>query len=304
MNRKIMLIGSDSFIAGNFIKACGDDYRIRGASPVSTRLEDELVLDDMFQLSAGDFEGVDSVINFAAIVHRPEISDSRLYERVNHQLPVHLAAAAKEAGAEHFIQMSTVAVYGPVERISRPTPTAPDNLYGESKLRADRALMEMEQNSFRVSIVRPSMVYGGRAAPGNMMKLIKLCDSPLPMPFRGIQNGRQFAYIGLLTEALNSMVSRGAGGVFLVADREPVSTPRLIRIIRSALGRPEKQFRVPGPARLVLEKCRPSLYRKLFGSLIIDVEDTYRELGLAGSEHHMEKGIEEMVGWYRRCQRS
>lgn len=294
-----MLIGSDSFIARNFAREKSGVFDIAGVSLRPTALGNELVVDNLFKLSGADFRGIESVINFAAIVHRPEVTDESIYQRVNYQLPLHLAEAAEEGGAEHFVQMSTVAVYGSAGNITDSTTCAPESPYGRAKLKADEALLGNQRDDFAVSVVRPSMVYGGGAAPGNMMKLIRLCDLPVPLPFRGTDNARQFAYCGLVADTLEKIISGREEGVFLVADRQPVSTEKLVETIRSALGRSAMLFRLPAPMRGFLKKLKPALYQKLFGSLRIDVEKTCRRLGLESSPSDIEKGIAEMVEAYR-----
>jgi nucleoside-diphosphate-sugar epimerase len=143
------------------------------------------------------------------------------------------------------------------------------------------------------------MVYGGGAAPGNMMKLIRLCDRPLPLPFRGTDNRRQFAYAGLVSDALESILAGREEGVFLVADRRAVSTGELVSIIRSILGRAEMQFPLPSAASSIIRKFAPALYRKLLGSLVIHTEESFRRLQIDSSGEDLEKGIEEMVEYYR-----
>ncbi|MBD3178834.1 MAG: NAD-dependent epimerase/dehydratase family protein [Candidatus Latescibacteria bacterium] len=299
MRKKIMLIGSDSFIARYFAAEKGAGYEIRGASLAPSRLGNELVMDDLFKLSAADFEGVSSAVNFAAIVHRPEISDPDIYDRVNCQLPLHLARVAADGGVDHFIQMSTIAVYGGADRISPSTPAVPESPYGSSKLKADLELLKMRRDDFRIALLRPSMVYGGGASPGNMMRLIGLCDRPVPLPFRGVDNWRQFAYAGLVADALDRIIEKRVDGIFLLADRRPVSTEELVGIIRSKLGKSQMQFRLPALARRFIQRARPSLYRRLFGSLLIDSDRTYRQLGLKERKGDLEKGIAEMVECYR-----
>ena len=44
------------------------------------------------------FSGFDAVINFAAIVHRPEVKDQELYDDVNYRMACLLAQKAKQAG--------------------------------------------------------------------------------------------------------------------------------------------------------------------------------------------------------------
>lgn len=69
------------------------------------------------------------MINFAAIVHRPEEKNKELYDDVNYRMACLLAQKAKQAGVRQFVQMSTIAVFGRASRISAATPESPQTYY-------------------------------------------------------------------------------------------------------------------------------------------------------------------------------
>lgn len=74
-------------------------------------------------------------------------------------------------------------MFGSASRISETTPERPQTYYGSSKLKADKELMAMSDREFKAAIIRPPMAYGGGMAPGNMLRLIRLVNKHIPLPF-------------------------------------------------------------------------------------------------------------------------
>lgn len=294
MTNKSIIIGSDSFIAQKLI-ANNQNWQIKGIARSKTSLENEIITSDFFSIDNRVLQNIDVVINFAAIVHQPKIKDIDLYDRINHELPLYLANLAKDSGAKQYIQMSTIAVYGQTEYISQKTTYNPNNPYGKSKLEADFDLLKLQNENFKVSIVRPSMVYGGGKAPGNMLKLINLAQKGIPLPFKGVQNQRQFCNIHLLVDALSKIIEKQQAGTFLVADREGISTHDLLNIVNKYSSQKIRQFQLPKSFLKLLKSTKPGLYQKLYGSLKIDVEKTITNLKIESNKYSIEQGIREMV---------
>ncbi|NJK97258.1 MAG: NAD-dependent epimerase/dehydratase family protein [Bacteroidales bacterium] len=243
--------------------------------------------------------GTDVAINFAAIVHQPKLKDEALYGRINHQLPVYLAKLSKEAGVRQFIQISTIAVYGKTENIGLQTPYNPTTPYGKTKLNADLELLSFQNAAFKVSLVRPSMVYGGGASPGNLMQLIKLAHKGIPLPFKGVNNTRQFCHINLLVHALQNIIEKEKEGIFLLADQKGISTSEILNTIQEGFGKIVPQIKPLDFFLWLLKKTRPSLYQKLYGSLVINVEPTFKELELGAHKYSLSQGIKQMVEAYK-----
>jgi len=267
----------------------------KGIARQKTDLSDELVLQDFSKVNPNIFQNIDAVINFAAIVHQPKVNDEGLYEKINHQLPVQLAKLAKSSGVKHFIQLSTIAVYGNRTSINLNSPDNPENDYGTSKLKADIELLQMQDNYFNVTIIRPSMVYGGGKAPGNMLKLINVTKKNIPLPFKNIENLRQFCNIHLLVDALNEIVKHKKAGTFLIADKKGISTFELLQKISIITEKNLWFFEPPAIFLKLLKKFKPSLYDKLYGSLIIDVKHTFDSLNLLETKYSIDDALAEMI---------
>jgi nucleoside-diphosphate-sugar epimerase len=74
-----------------------------------------------------------------------------------------------------------------------------------------------------------------------------VADSPWPLPLASIDNRRSFVHVEDLARllVLCGTAPAAAGRTFIGAHAESVSTPRLVRALRRALGRPERLFGVP-----------------------------------------------------------
>lgn len=290
--KKIFIIGSDSFIARKFILSINDEYYIRSVARTNTGIKNELVIHDFGQISHDSFNDIDTVINFAAIVHRPDIKDEQIYNEVNNNLAILNARKAKHAGVKLFMQISTIAVYGNASSISFDTPINPQNPYAWSKLKADKVLLSMQDESFKVAIIRPPMVYGGGNSPGNMMRLIGLADKSIPLPFRDIDNKRDFINVNNLIQYLAIIAEKQLNGVFLITDQEPVSTEYLLLTISKYLGKKVCLVKLPRWILQTIKAIRPGEFDKLYGTLRIDSNFPYEDLI---NRFSVEDGIREMV---------
>jgi len=293
---KLLVIGSDSFIAKNFIQHYAGKFEIKAISRAPTGISNEVVIKDLSKIPDSYFKNQSVVLNFAAIVHQTNIKDRNLYEAINYKLTVINARKAKDAGVNLFIQMSTIAVYGDAGYISLKTPYNPQTPYGISKLKADKELIKMQDKHFKVAIVRPPLVYGGKKTPGNMMRLIKLADKKLPLPFKGVNNKRDFINIKNLIQYLAIIAEKKLDGIHLLTDNCPVSMEYLLQIISKFLNKKIRLIKLPEFLLKMLKSICPFEYNKLFESLEISSTFTKNELI---SYQNIEDGIQEMVEYYK-----
>lgn len=232
------------------------------------------------------FSEYDSILHVAGIVHRKEQPDmENLYHTVNTIMTQELAeryradraAVGKKA---HFIFMSTMSVYGIVRgEIHADTPTNPTNFYGKSKLMAEQLLREMaEDDSMRVSVIRPPMIYGYRCS-GNYASLEKLARK-IPI-FPKIKNQRSMLYIENLCEFLRLLIlsDENQFKIYCPQNEEYVNTSRMVAEIRKAYG--GKMHLVPGFAWAVALCAKiAKVFAKVFGSLTYEREmSLYPEIG-------------------------
>src|SRR5699024_450683 len=86
-----------------------------------------------------------------------------------------------------------MSVYGLEEGvIDDNTPLNPTTHYGKSKLQAEEKINELNNNSFKVAIVRPPMIYG-KGCKGNYQRLRRLALITPVFPY--IDNKRSMIYI-------------------------------------------------------------------------------------------------------------
>ena len=149
-----------------------------------------------------DFSQYDVVFHVAGIAHSDvkKISEERkkFYYRINTDLAIETAQKAKNEGVKQFVFMSSAIVYGesaPIGKkkvVTKETPVSPTNCYGDSKVQAEKGIMDLCDDNFKVVILRPPMIYG-KGSKGNDPTLSKYAKK-LPF-FPYVDNVRSMLYI-------------------------------------------------------------------------------------------------------------
>jgi nucleoside-diphosphate-sugar epimerase len=240
------------------------------------------------RIAAARWDGA-TVYHLAARVHG-QCGNEADYQHDNVDKTRALVEAAERGGARRLVFLSSIKVNGEEtrERPFRPDdPPAPEDAYARSKAEAERVLREISsRGKLSISIVRAPLVIGVGAA-GNLRALLRLADTPWPLPFGAIENRRTFVGVEDLARLLLACGDgpRADGRTFLAGDPEPMSTPRLIATIRAALGRNARMIRLDVAsleAMASLAGARERI-RRLTRSLEADVSDTLRELAWSPS---------------------
>jgi UDP-glucose 4-epimerase len=277
----ILVTGSSGYIGSNFINAFENKYNFFKFSLQENSID------------TIDFKNTDIVLHCAALVHQKTEYDYKTYHDINVQYPITLAKKAKGHGVKHFIFISTIAVYGEdTELLTENTKCNPITPYGKSKLKAERQLLELSDDNFTVSIVRPPMVYG-KSAPGNIEALINLIKKVPILPFSGITNQRSFVYIGNLISFIDRIIEKKVSGIFLASDNTSISTTYLIKYIAKALDKPLYLIQVPLFATF-LKIVKPTLYKRLYENLEVNNDITKKTLDYK-NPYSTENGIKYMI---------
>lgn len=284
----IAVTGVTGFVGTRFVEYNKDSFVIRSLS-----LKDQTI--DRLDLS-----GVESVVHLAGKAHQMEPIDDKIYFDVNCELTMRLAVKAKQQGVGHFVYISSTKVYGDdVEGIlNEQSPCNPSDAYGASKLKAEQQLKAIEDESFKIAIVRPPLVYGPRVK-GNMIRLLRLADKNYPLPFGDSRNFRSMVFADNLIAFINTIVEQRATGIFVASDPEPISTDKLIKMIRAHMGNSHGLVSVPEVLRKGIKKLRPGLYKRLFGSFVVDNSAGNRLLHFV-PPYTTEYGVAQMVKWYKQ----
>ena len=266
--KKILITGAGSYVGTaveRYLAQWPDRYRVDTLD----------MLSDSWKKA--DFSGYDSVYHVAGIAHADSgpISPERaqLYYRVNTDLAVETARKAREDGAKQFIFMSSAIVYGdsaPIGQdrvITAESQPSPANSYGDSKLQAEKGILPLADDRFRVVIIRAPMIYGP-GSKGNYPLLSALARK-LPL-FPLVENSRSMLYIENLAEFVRLMVENEENGIFWPQNPAYSNTSRLVEMIARAHGR--KMILVPGFSWLLKLLSRfTGLVNKAFGNLRYDM---------------------------------
>ncbi|MDY0288987.1 MAG: NAD-dependent epimerase/dehydratase family protein [Sphaerochaeta sp.] len=221
-----------------------------------------------------DFSQYDVVYHVAGIAHvKAKKSQEELYYTVNRDLTIDVAKTAKTSGVKQFIFMSSVIVYGESKSlkpviITKDTLPSPNGFYGDSKLQAEKGLQELNDDSFKVVILRPPMIYGPESK-GNFPRLIKLARV-LPV-FPAFHNKRSMLYIDNLCEFVRLVILQEEKGVFFPQNSEYSDTSELVKQLATLQGKKIHLVKWLVPFVHVFSPFINSI-NKLFGSLVYDTQ--------------------------------
>lgn len=214
-----------------------------------------------------DFSEYDVIFHVAGIAHIKETKDNQeLYYKVNRDLAYETAQKAKRDGAEQFIFLSSMSVYG-IENgiIDKNTETQPNTAYGKSKIEAEELINKLHDESFVVATLRPPMVYG-KGCKGNYPRLARLAvKTPI---FPKINNKRSMIYIDNLSEFVKQLIDNKSSGLFFPQNTEYVNTGEMVQLIANAHGRNIVMTKLFNP---LLRLLNTSTINKVLGDLVYDM---------------------------------
>lgn len=305
---KILVTGATGFVGSRLCPALaaqgidvlaisrrGDLY----ANEIDSASERPRASASVTQITVGDLAAydwvetlakVDVVIHLAGRAHRTSAADSETYLAYHNDNVVTTTALAKAciaAGVRRFVFVSSVKVLGErsLESPFSETDTPhPEDVYGITKLEAERELTRLgSERSLQVVIIRPPLVYG----PGvraNFLRLMKLVNRGLPLPFKNANNMRSMVFLdNLVSSLIACAIDRRASGIYLVCDRELLSVRSLLEELARALNKKLRLFDLP---KGLLETAAAAIgredeVRRLFSPLVVSAEKIARELDWA-----------------------
>jgi UDP-glucose 4-epimerase len=257
MSLRVLVTGASGFIGRALVEdlnAAG--HRVRAAmrhpADIFPRGVEVVAVSDLTRPVDWRFllKDIDTVVHLAGIAHANGDVAEATYDRVNRLATVELAAAARTAGIRHLIFMSSIrAQCGPSSDrvLTEADPPRPTDAYGRSKLAAEEAV---RASGVPFTILRPVLVYGP-GVKGNFARLVRLAQSPWPLPFASLTNRRSLLARENLIAAIHLALKQPSmrGETYIVADPEPLTLVEIITALRAGLGRPPRL--VPMPAALL-----------------------------------------------------
>ena len=227
---KILITGAGSYVGESvrrYILSTSSDFQIDAVDTMGDNWKN------------ADYSQYDVVYHVAGIAHvNADPKMEALYYKVNRDLTIEVAKHAKAAGVKQFIFMSSQIVFHESQSLKTEVLTAqtkenPNGFYGDSKLQAELGIKPLEDENFKVCILRPCMIYGPNAK-GNFPRLAKLATK-VPL-FPEWHNKRSMLYIDNLAEFVKLAVIRELSGTFYPQNRELADTVEIIRFFAKAAG--------------------------------------------------------------------
>lgn len=290
--KKILITGANSYIGTSF-----ENY-LKKNFATKYMVDTVDMIDGSWREKS--FASYDVIFHVAGIAHSDngKISEEKekLYRSVNTDLTVETAMKAKGDGVKQFIFMSSAIVYGdsaPLGKskvINRDTPVNPANCYGDSKVQAENGIKELQDNNFKVVILRPPMIYG-KGSKGNYPTLAKMAKKMPIFPY--VKNERSMLYIENFCEFVRLMIVNDENGIFWPQNAEYSNTSELVKMIA---GEHDKNVRlVPGFGWVLKIMSKTTgLVNKAFGSLsyeagMSEYKEDYRKVDLKESIRRTER---------------
>ena len=276
--KKILITGANSYIGTSFetwVNQWPEQYKV-----------DTLDLMDNTWRNKS-FEGYDVIYHVAGIAHIKQTEENKdLYYKVNRDLAVEVAKKAKEDGGKQFIFLSSMSVYG-IEQgvITKDTIPNPKCHYGISKYEAEQQMLDLVDDNYKLSILRPPMVYG-KACKGNFVRLDQLTDKIAIFP--NVKNKRSMIHIDNLSQFVKVIIDEDISGVLCPQNSEYVCTSEMIKLLCVHKGK--KPILLPGfQSTFSWLAQKNNFFSKVFGNLIYS-----QDLSDIGHNYQM-KNLNESV---------
>ncbi len=263
MAKKVLITGKDSYVGTSFIKWMAEHEPEAECVEISVRGE---------EWKQFDFSPFDSVLHVAGIAHvNSKVFKDEDYYRVNTDLTIEVAEKAKQDGVPHFIFMSSIIVYNDSEivdgMITKDTIPYSKNAYGDSKIKAEEGIRPLEDDNFKIAIVRPPMIYGP-GSKGNYPRLAKLAKkTPI---FPNYPNKRSMLFVENLSSFLNLIIADVAYGNYFPQNSVYTCTSKMVHIISFVQDEKIVFTKMVNPLISVLKNY--STFNKVFGNLYYDRE--------------------------------
>lgn len=258
--KRILITGTNSYTGNALIEYLSQWPDKYDTGTISLRTE---------SWKSESFLGFDSIFHVAGIAHdSTKNSDREAYYAVNSELAYDAALKAMNDGVKQFIFMSSSIVYGNHSGlITQDTPVNPSSYYGESKVKAEEMLRELESENFRVCILRCPMIYG-RNCKGNYRLLSKIARVLPAFPY--VKNFRSMLYVKNMAEFVRLIIDDNAHGLFWPQNGIYTNTSELVKMIAKVHGHNVRLIRnVEGTIRFMSRFS--AKIRKAFGSLAYDM---------------------------------
>jgi nucleoside-diphosphate-sugar epimerase len=243
----ILITGVHGFIGSNLVSALKNQHTLYGLDIISPH---NAGVFNTFNWSDFDtLPPVDIIIHLAGKAHDTrDHTKAQSYFDINTGLTQKIFEWFLKSAATKFIFFSTVkAAADSVEgkELTEEVVPHPKGPYGESKLAAEKYILQNIKTDKQVYILRPCMIHGP-GNKGNMNLLYKIQQKGLPWPLGAFENKRSFCSIDNLLFTVQQIIDQYIEpGIYQVSDDDALSTNELIRLMAGTQNKKARIWNIP-----------------------------------------------------------
>lgn len=246
---KVLITGVHGFVGSNLVEALKKEHTIYGLdiiAPLKDGVEKTFSWED---LDAWNVPEVDAIVHLAGKAHDTKNQGAaEVYFKVNTGLTQKIFDYfLAQDSIKKFVFFSTAkAAADKVEGVlTEDVVPAPIGPYGESKIAAEKYILEHMPADKQVYIFRPCMIHGP-GNKGNLNLLYNVVSKGIPWPLGAFENRRTFTSVENICFAVNGVLTKDVpSGIYNMGDDEALSTNELIEEICRSLGKKARIWRLP-----------------------------------------------------------
>lgn len=284
------------------------------------RHKEDFITHDEFVIGAlGEQKAIENLVKDCSVVVHvagivwPKKGKNKTVQQVNYEYSKHLYETAKQAGAEHFVYISSIhsMIVPPLEEVFDETAALEQNpklSYNYSKACMERYLAK--QNEMKITVINPTAVIGpGDTYVYGMNQLfVRAMQNKLPMVTAG---GYNIVDVRMVTEAILHSVLKGKTGKYILGDQyhtmmditQQFGVVNGIKVTQKVLGKRSMKAlaALVRPLELIVKKPMPinsyAVETLLEGHPNISSEKAKSELDLTPIP--MEKTLRDLFIWFK-----
>lgn len=238
IDNKIGIIGGSGFVGTRLKKRFRNNKIFYKIFDINTKTNEDIYLDVEDLNSLNQINGLDTIINLAA-VHRDDVFPLSRYDDVNVQGAINVCKAARENQIRTIIFTSSVAIYG-FAKPETDESGAPNyfNDYGRTKFLAEQVYKEWQcedKLNRTLVIIRPTVIFG-EGNRGNVYNLLRQIASRKFVMFGAGSNKKSMAYVENVAAFLEySLKFKPGVHIYNYIDKPDLSMNMLVSKVRNTL---------------------------------------------------------------------
>lgn len=269
---KVLITGATGFIGKNLVEELSKDKSLEilclvrnykkaeglkslGAKLIYADITREHTLSKILR------HKIDIIFHCAGCVDNK--NKDKLY-KVNVLGTENVCSLAQRLNVERLVYLSSVAVISGNTQVplKEDLPFKATNIYGESKIEAEKRVLEFRRDGLRSVIIRPCMVYG-KGEPHMFNKLCSLLKHRLLPLIDGGKKKLHLVHVKNVVELMIASLKKEEflEGTFFIADGEALTVKEIFEIITKSINAPPA-WNLPLFAKLILLKV-PFLGKKV-----------------------------------------